>query len=204
MLFKQSFVGCPTPLLKWPRPDAIYLAVFAIGFAFGCGRVAEPVGSAEKPAHNRSPSRASQGLEFLNPSPAQVSNYRRNFAILVGINQYQPAENGLPPLEFAVNDASALRDMLRDEFGYKPEDLRLLIDHQASRQEIERAIGPWLKDRGAKAEDAVLFFFAGHGLTDEKMEGYLAAADSKAADPAGTCLAVQRAPQAARRDGLPS
>lgn len=124
--------------------------------------------------------------QAADPAPAY---YRQTFAVAVGIDRYAPARNGLPPLDNAVNDAQAVGRLLADEFGYAEQNLRLLVDAEATRPAILSACQEWLAER-VTADDAVLFFFAGHGDFDQATkEGYLAAADAQA-DRFDTWLSV--------------
>ncbi len=126
-----------------------------------------------------------RGLDFPD-EPTRY--YHATWATIVGVNRYQ---KGLPPLDFAVNDASKLRDLLRDEFGYPEDQMRFLTDTQARQADVRGAVEGWLPSQRLQADDAVLVFFAGHGLIDPATNaGYLAATDSTAADLKGTCLSV--------------
>lgn len=117
--------------------------------------------------------------------------YRSTAAVLIGIDAYGREGSNLPPLQFAVNDARELRDLLRDEFGYVEDRVRYLSDSDATRTNIEAAFTSWLPQKQLTSDDAVLVFFAGHGLIDAAdSEGYLAAVDSTATD-FSTCVAVK-------------
>src|SRR5688572_19105777 len=70
---------------------------------------------------------------LVGPRSAAVSqSYRATYAVIVGINAYPGTSPGLPPLEFALNDARELRELLRDEFGYVDQRTRFLIDGEAT------------------------------------------------------------------------
>jgi tetratricopeptide (TPR) repeat protein len=125
------------------------------------------------------------------PSAAAVA-YRRSFAVIVGINAYPVGREGLPPLEFAVNDARELRDLLRDEFGYANDRIKYLTDADATLTNLRGALYDWPRKMGIGADDALVFFYAGHGLVDEATnEGFLAAVDSDAGKLQETCLPVE-------------
>lgn len=124
------------------------------------------------------------------PAVEPPADYRTKWSIVVGIDRYRQEHTGLDPLHFAANDARAVHDLLRDEFGFRggpekePHILRL-TDEQATKEAIEKAFTEWLPARKPQAEDAVLVYFAGHGLIDpETDEGYFAAFDSHVNRPA--------------------
>lgn len=62
-----------------------------------------------------------------------IGTYR---ALIIGINEYQ--DNKIPDLKTAVNDARALSDLLKGEYGFT--DVTLLTNREASSAAIERAL----------------------------------------------------------------
>jgi hypothetical protein len=58
--------------------------------------------------------------------------YENSFALVVGINSYVNAS----PLGYAVNDAEAVATLLKDEFDFKSENIKLLLNESATRNEI--------------------------------------------------------------------
>jgi WD40 repeat protein len=140
--------------------------------------------------------RSSAGDEPIPMPPDGPRDYRAKFAVVVGINDYQSRGQGLRDLRYAANDAREFRKLLVEEFGY--DDARILYLTDAKDEPKEIVDGPptvaairdafekWVPSRGLTPDDSVLFFFAGHGLSD----GYLAAADSRAAAKEGTCIPV--------------
>ncbi len=84
-------------------------------------------------------------------------------ALLVGINDYREA-----PLRGCVNDVKDLQATLRDLYQFQSENLRALLDKDATRQGIIDGL-QWLAEGGG--EEAVrVFHYAGHGhyVPDEK------------------------------------
>ena len=93
-------------------------------------------------------------------SPLSVNKiYSKSWAIVIGINQYEK----WPGLEYAVNDATAIKNKL-NELGF--DEIISLTDHEATRQKITQVLGDRLP-REAKKNDRVLIFFAGHGQTED-------------------------------------
>jgi WD40 repeat protein len=55
-------------------------------------------------------------------------------------------------------------------------------------ERLRRGISGWLRSPDRDADDVVVLYFSGHGLTSELGEHYLLAADSEMEDPYGTAL----------------
>ena len=126
--------------------------------------------------------------ERLPITPAR--RYRAEWAVVIGIDAY-PGGDGLRPLLYAANDASAVRRLLIEDFGYRPERVLFLRDGGATRSAISALFEEKLPRLGIEPDDALLLFFAGHGIPDRAGGGgYLAAVDSEVKRPAETCLAV--------------
>ena len=106
--------------------------------------------------------------------------YRKSFALIVGINDYQ----SWPRLQYAVNDATAVESTLVERFGFPRENVVRLIDREATRERIVENLGGTLADPGRVGpDDRVLVFFAGHGATRKlpsgKELGYIIPADAE-------------------------
>ena len=87
-------------------------------------------------------------------------------ALLVGINHYQMTGSDL---QGCVNDVTNVRDILRKYFGFKNDDIRMIIDERATKKAILERL-QWLV-RGAKNGDQLLFHFSGHGSQVRDREG---------------------------------
>jgi hypothetical protein len=100
--------------------------------------------------------------------------YDASHALVVGINQY--ACTG--PLSFAVNDAKAVAQCLRDEFDFPASNIQVLLDSDAVKVNILRAFMD-LANRCMGIDDRILFFFAGHGhtLSGRRETGFLVPQD---------------------------
>src|ERR1700722_11972955 len=99
-------------------------------------------------------------------------NKRR--AAIIGINSYQHEK--ITPLSGAVNDATELRDILRNTGGFTIDDGRdFLVDGDATGERIRGAISDlfWETDQC----DIALFYFAGHGRRDHLENGFLLPCD---------------------------
>jgi hypothetical protein len=85
--------------------------------------------------------------------------YSQSWALVIGINAYQNVE----PLNYAVNDAVAVKDMLVEKYGFKETNIRLILDEEATKDNIIKGFSDILTQ--AKEKDRVVVFYAGHGET---------------------------------------
>ena len=83
------------------------------------------------------------------------------WAIVIGINQYQKAQN----LKYAVNDAQAFKDYLKDYVGIPDERIFYLANQAATKSKIESLLGTTIKRKAAR-DDTVIIFYAGHGAVE--------------------------------------
>jgi hypothetical protein len=132
-------------------------------------------------------------------APLPAPSHRR--ALLIGIDDYDAAgrrdlrpstaeERFLPRLRGAVRDVELVRQMLLLRYGFRPNDVVLLRNHEATRDAILQAIERHLIEP-ASAGDGVLFYYAGHGsqvensLSDEldKRDESIVPADSRRGAP---------------------
>ncbi|TWU07546.1 caspase family protein [Stieleria varia] len=99
-------------------------------------------------------------------------------ALIVGIDHW--LKEDLHKLKGAVNDARLMQRVLQDRFGATDENVRMLLNEEATREGITKAFQEHLIDRAKSWRDAnsgepspaFVFFYAGHG--------------SRATDPTGT------------------
>jgi tetratricopeptide (TPR) repeat protein len=113
--------------------------------------------------------------------------FRNNaHAVIIGINKYH--DENIPNLNFACADAEGIYQVLTDpELGrIPPENVILLLDENATQQNIRSAIGDEIPRRAGE-HDLVYIYFAGHGLpfinprsgSADGMEKYLVPVDAK-------------------------
>jgi len=116
----------------------------------------------------------------------------KQYAVLVGINEYAHANETVPirPLRFAASDASDLATLLALKGGYPAEDIQLLVNDQATRSAVYGALRA-LRDR-VREEDTVVFFFSGHGTVGIGRDGqphyYLVPHDGRPGDLDATAM----------------
>ena len=87
----------------------------------------------------------------------------RKLALLVGINKYPRRQN----LTGCLTDVELQRELLIHRFGFLPEDILILKDKQATREDIETAFIEHLTEQ-AQSDDVVVFHFSGYGSQVKK------------------------------------
>ncbi|BAZ33736.1 peptidase C14 caspase catalytic subunit p20 (plasmid) [Cylindrospermum sp. NIES-4074] len=108
----------------------------------------------------------------LNYGQVLAQDTRRKRALLVGINSY-PGKNiqelrnqGLwYQLRGAVNDVYLQRELLIHRFGFHPDDILVLTDEKATRQNILENFKKHLIEWVKSPDDVVVFHYSGHGST---------------------------------------
>jgi hypothetical protein len=66
------------------------------------------------------------------PGEPKRNFYRDSWALIIGINDYEH----WPKLRYAVNDADGIEEVLTGKFGFKKENIRKLLNGDATRQRI--------------------------------------------------------------------
>ena len=126
-------------------------------------------------------------FRWVNPTPIsnEIPNFQQSLAVVIGINDYG---HGIPPLRTAVNDASALAELLQRRHNYTVcrlvETVTRARLQQLLAEELPRVVGP---------QDRLLFYFAGHGIAlngEDGPRGFLIPQDACAEDRA-TFLPMQ-------------
>jgi uncharacterized caspase-like protein len=123
-------------------------------------------------------------------------------AVVIGINEYLDPK--IPDLRFARADAEAIYGVLTDSTvgRFKPENVTLLLDAQATERNIRSALGTQLPRR-AGADSTVLIYFAGHGApvidprarSADGLEKYLIPHDAIADDLRASGIAMETVQQ---------
>jgi hypothetical protein len=104
----------------------------------------------------------------------------RRFAVVVGVNKYQESDK-IPTLAGAENDAEELRRRLTTNNNFEVLDGHFLLGEHATRTAILKAISDIFHNE--IDTELVIFYFSGHGVLDEKQEGYIAPYDTYPKDP---------------------
>lgn len=106
-----------------------------------------------------------------------MSGFKRNLAVVIGVNHYS---NGISPLHTATADATAIARVLQDKHEYEVDSY---LDEAATLANLIALLQRLHLDR----DDRLLFYFAGHGIAlngDEGPQGYLIPQDAKLGDVA--------------------
>ena len=110
----------------------------------------------------------SRGVQNVAVAKPAEPAYRESWAAIIGIDDYQK----WPKLRYAANDATAMRDILVQKYQFKPQNVFLLLNGQATRENILSLIGDKLANPDmVKREDRVFVFYAGHGATRKLPSG---------------------------------
>jgi len=87
--------------------------------------------------------------------------YDNSWALIIGINEYK----NVPELNYAVEDAIAIKNILINDFNFNRKNIEVLLDGEATQNKIQFALNDLVKK--ADSNDRVIFYFAGHGETEE-------------------------------------
>ncbi len=121
-------------------------------------------------------------------------NRGKRYAVCVGISGYE--DPGIQDLQKARNDAKALGEELKTQGQF--DSVFVMTDDVDPRYD-KAGVYPRLANIRARLKylsdfvtpnDLVVFSFSGHGVANEKGDGYLVPADARAQDPFATSLAV--------------
>nr|MBI3614118.1 SUMF1/EgtB/PvdO family nonheme iron enzyme [Nitrospirota bacterium] len=117
-----------------------------------------------------------RGVALAPGAVAPVPITGEYWALIIGIDKYQYVDR----LETPVRDATAIRDTLIERYGFHPDNIKLLVNEQATRAGIERALYRLRKD--IEPADSVFIYYAGHGLLDDDL-GYWVPVDGRDQSP---------------------
>lgn len=98
--------------------------------------------------------------------------YSAVYALIIGTDTYSSPD--IRPLRYAEADARAVRDVLLrvtiNGEAVLPDNTRMLLGSQATRDAIARSIKGWLTDV-ATTGDTVVVYFSGHGVQADDASG---------------------------------
>ena len=109
-----------------------------------------------------------RSYEKPNPSKIKVKKDNNKIGIIIGIEKYQNLNNIDAP--YANRDAKAFKAYANIALGIPSNNLKVLIDEDATRGELLKSLKIWLPQitRGEKKD--IYIFFAGHGLASDNGE----------------------------------
>ena len=90
--------------------------------------------------------------------------YTNSHALLVGIKKYEhlPKQRWL---DYADRDAVDLRNMLVTQYGFREQNVVVLLNENATKARIEVVLSAFADSQKVREDDRVLVFFSGHGQT---------------------------------------
>ena len=106
--------------------------------------------------------------------------YDNSYALIIGIDKYENVSN----LDYAVKDANSVASLLKDNFNFPAENVKILLNDEATLTNFKNSLEEI--SLSAKVNDRVLIYFAGHGetmdLTEGGERGYLLPVDGNKED----------------------
>jgi len=122
-----------------------------------------------------------RGVSLDEVAESSSSAYGRRHALVIGIDEYEDA--AYPDLGYAVADARAVAKILIESYGFESEDVRLIVNEDATQDTLESALEVWAcDDDRVGEEDLFVLFFAGHGVTRpgrRESRGYIVPVDGR-------------------------
>ena len=137
--------------------------------------VSVPASAADETKRGASP--------VIQAVPGEVPIQGQYRALIIGINEYQ----GPPKLKTAVADATGIRNVLVERYGFKPENIKLLLNAEATRSRIEGALIRLAREAGP--QDSVMVYYAGHGqYSDDNQLAWWVPVDGSLEEPGSWIL----------------
>ncbi len=93
----------------------------------------------------------------------------KRWALLVGISDYPPAGQGGQDLPASDKDAQRMKELLESSFGFSPERVTLVQNLDATSARLDRELTALADQAGP--DDAVLFYYCGHGTQVPDIDG---------------------------------
>jgi hypothetical protein len=115
--------------------------------------------------------------------------YENSYAFIVGINTY--SDPGIPGLNYAVDDAKAIAQLL-EGLDFPKENIKILINENASLTKIKEEFVNL--GRKTRKNDRLIVYWAGHGDSEPSARGgemgYLIPYDGKRNSMYSSCLSM--------------
>ena len=161
-----------------------WVAILGLAVLVGCASA--PPSASRYTRNAATPPAAVQACSDASPA--------KTWAVVVGINFY--ADDRIPDLGGAVNDAWTYYHYLASPSGggvdaYR---LRLLLNDEATRTNVEGALGGFLAN--ACPQDQIIIYFAGHGAPEpgRPEEAFLLVHDTDVDNLVGSAVSMSRLP----------
>ena len=139
--------------------DALSKAMGQIEDLFLAGDLAEQIFAAASPGVAPAPMAVPAIASDIDELPIAALPRRKGHAVVIGIERYRQQ---LPPADFAAGDARLVSKYLIQTLGFPAESVMTITNDGASRSDIEKYAGQWLKNR-VEPGDEVFVYFSGHG-----------------------------------------
>ena len=105
-----------------------------------------------------------EGEKFGIPTSGSFNDA---YAVVIGISKYKHSgRGGLTDLIYADDDAWEIVKMLK-KLGWPDSRIKLLINQQATKRNVEIALESWLTKAGK--DDLIVLFWSGHGFPDPEV-----------------------------------
>ena len=100
-------------------------------------------------------------IEKLNPFKLKANIINKNkVALIIGIENYSKS----PDATYANLDAKYFYEYVKNTFGVKTENIKLMINQEANLVDTIGALNKWLPGKIRKNQTDLIIYFAGHGL----------------------------------------
>ncbi len=111
---------------------------------------------------------------------SEIEPIRDKWAVVIGIDRF--SDKRIPPLRYSVKDAQDFAKFLVEKENFAPDHIKLLLNEEASSDQILDTIGDNWLPRRVLPEDLVLIYASTHGSpkeVDVAGENFLVASDTK-------------------------
>jgi len=131
------------------------------------------------------------GDQVAAPPPPPAQPYQDSWAAIVGIDNYANWQK----LQYAVHDAEGVKQLLIENYKFRPDHIFTLLNEQATRANILSLLGDKLADpKMVHREDRVFVFYAGHGATRKLASGrelgYIVPVDADLTNYEGSAISM--------------
>ena len=100
-------------------------------------------------------------IEKLDPFKIKANKLNNNkVALIIGIENYAKSPNAT----YANLDAKYFYEYVKNTFGVKTENIKLMINQEANLVDSLGALNKWLPGKVRKNQTDLIIYFAGHGL----------------------------------------
>ncbi len=151
-----------------PNADVVLLSSGSSIRAYRTGLFVKTAAVAMPPVPQTAPV---QELDVDAPPATNAKPDPDAYAVVIVVEKYR--QDGIPAVDFAERDARTMYAYLTGAMGYDARNVVLLTNERASKADLEKNLGSWLKNRvGSKSR--VFVYYAGHGSPNaETGQGYL-------------------------------